>query len=50
MGKMRFILLSSPRVVGTKREAKGTPKNLLLMGLRSPRARVRKSEKVLRYQ
>ena len=33
MGKMRLILLSSLRVAGTKREAKGTPKSPLLMGV-----------------
>ena len=44
---MRFILLSSLRVVGTKREAKGTPKSPLLMGVAlASRARKRKLKSV----
>ena len=46
---MRFILFSSLRVVGTKREAKGTPKSPLLMGIAlASRARKRKL-KMLHY-
>ena len=40
---MRSILLSSLRVVDTKREAKGTPKSPLLVG-DAPASRARKKK------